>query len=192
MKKNYKQNNNKFIELFFTFAKIGLVTFGGGYAMLPILQREICDDKNWAQEEELLDYYAIGQVTPGIIAINTATFVGRKVAGNLGGIIATLGMVFPSLIIITLIATFFQEFAHLEMVQHALAGVRVCVVALIFHAVYGLAKKAVSSAELFFIFLLIIFLAFFMKINPIISVLTGAASGYILKSVKGSLKNDSN
>lgn len=182
-----KKEKNIFLQLFTSFAKIGVITFGGGYAMLPILQKEVCENKAWAREEELLDYYAIGQITPGIIAINTATFIGRKTAGWLGGVIATLGMVFPSLIIITLIASFFKEFAHLQIIQHALAGVRVCVVALIFHAVYGLAKKAIDSAELFMIFLLIVFMAFYMKINPVISVITGASIGYILMTVKRSL-----
>ena len=91
-------------DMFLTFAKVGVMTFGGGYAMLPILQREVVDSKGWATEEELMDYFAIGQCTPGIIAVNTATFIGQKNRGVLGGIIATLGLVFPSLVIITLLA----------------------------------------------------------------------------------------
>ena len=89
-------------ELFYTFAKVGVMTFGGGYAMLPILQREVVENKGWATEEELADWFAIGQCTPGVIAVNTATFAGRKVLGNIGGVAATLGVVFPSLIIISL------------------------------------------------------------------------------------------
>ena len=92
------------LELFLTFAKIGGFTFGGGIAMLPMLQKEIVEKKNWATQEELMDYYAIGQCTPGIIAINTATFVGYKQKGTIGGIVATLGMAFPSVVIITIIA----------------------------------------------------------------------------------------
>ena len=91
------------LELFLTFAKMGVMTFGGGMAMLPILQREVVDNKHWATEEELVDYYAIGQCTPGIIAVNTATFIGQKKGGAIGGILATLGVVFPSLIIISLL-----------------------------------------------------------------------------------------
>ena len=83
-------------ELFFTFAKVGVMTFGGGYAMLPILQREVVDNKHWATDEELTDYFAIGQCTPGVIAVNTATFIGQKNQGIIGGIVATLGVVFPS------------------------------------------------------------------------------------------------
>ncbi|MBQ7193984.1 MAG: chromate transporter, partial [Synergistaceae bacterium] len=89
-----------FADLFITFCRIGVVTFGGGYAMLPILQREIVENKKWGTDEELADYYAIGQCTPGIIAVNVATFIGRKIAGIPGGIVATLGVVFPSLLII--------------------------------------------------------------------------------------------
>ena len=100
---------NQLLDLFLTFARIGGLTFGGGYAMLPILQREVVEKRHWATEEELMDYYAIGQCTPGIIAVNTATFVGQGLAGSIGGIVATLGVVFPSLIIITVIAAFIQN-----------------------------------------------------------------------------------
>ena len=99
---------NIYLQLFLTFAKIGVVTFGGGAAMLPILQREVVENKHWATEEELVDYYAIGQCTPGIIAVNTATFVGQKLKGLSGGIFATLGMVFPSLVIISILAGLHQ------------------------------------------------------------------------------------
>ena len=94
----------KLVTLFLTFAKVGVMTFGGGYAMLPILQREVVEKKGWVTEEELADYFAIGQCTPGVIAVNTATFVGQKLAGVAGGIVATLGMVFPPLIIISTLA----------------------------------------------------------------------------------------
>ena len=118
---------NKLLDLFFTFARIGGLTFGGGYAMLPMLQKEVVEKRKWATEEEIMDYYAIGQCTPGIIAVNTATFVGQSTAGIAGGIFATLGVVFPSLIIITLIAAFLQNFAELAVVQYAFSGIRVCV-----------------------------------------------------------------
>ena len=109
---------NPYLDLYLTFARIGVCTFGGGYAMLPILQREVVENRHWATEDELMDYYAIGQCTPGIIAVNTATFVGQKTAGIAGGIIATLGVVFPSLIIITIIAAFIQNFSDLAIVQN--------------------------------------------------------------------------
>ena len=101
---------NIYLELFWTFAKIGVCTFGGGYAMLPILQRELVEKRGWATEEELSDYFAIGQCTPGIIAVNTATFVGHSRKGAAGGVVATLGLVFPCLVIIMLVAAFLQNF----------------------------------------------------------------------------------
>ena len=105
-------------ELFWIFAKMGAVTFGGGYAMLPIIQREIVEKRQWATEAEVMDYYAIGQCTPGIIAVNTSTFIGYKRKGIAGGFTATFGFVFPSLVIITIIAAFLQNFAHISYVAH--------------------------------------------------------------------------
>lgn len=127
-----------YVSLFFTFAKIGVCTFGGGYAMLPILQRELVDNKGWATEEELADYYAVGQCTPGVIAVNTATFVGYNRMGWLGGVVATLGVVFPCLVIIMAIAAFLSNFMHLDVVVHAFNGVRAGVVALILSSVLKL------------------------------------------------------
>ena len=115
---------SEYVELFLTFAQVGVCTFGGGYAMLPILQREVVEKKGWVTAEELADYFAIGQCTPGVIAVNTATFVGAKRKGSLGGVVATLGMVFPSIVIITLIAAFLRNFAHMPNLGHAFAGVR--------------------------------------------------------------------
>ena len=132
---------NFYVDLFLTFAKVGVCTFGGGYAMLPILQREVVEKKGWATEEELTDYFAIGQCTPGVIAVNTATFIGQKFRGNLGGTIATLGVVFPSLVIITLIAAFLTNFAEIP------------VVALIAVSVLKLGKSTVKDAPSLCIFL---------------------------------------
>ena len=134
---------NIYADLFLTFAKVGVMTFGGGVAMLPILEREVVQNKGWTTTDELTDYYAIGQCTPGIIAVNTATFIGNKTAGVLGGIIATLGIVFPSLVIITCIASFLATFADINIVQNAFAGIRACVCALILNASIKLTKKAV-------------------------------------------------
>ena len=134
---------NIYLDLFLTCAKVGVCTFGGGYAMLPILQREVVEKKGWATDEEITDYFAVGQCTPGIIAVNTATFVGRGQAGIAGGAVATLGLVFPSLVIIMVIAAFLQNFMHLEFVVHAFNGVRAGVVALIASSVIKLFKNAV-------------------------------------------------
>ena len=120
-----KEKIKQLFGLFGAFAVVGVTTFGGGYAMLPALQREVVEKRRWATEEEVMDWYAIGQCTPGVIAVNTATFVGQKQAGVWGGIFATLGVVFPSLVIIMIIAAFIQNFAHLPAVQNAFAGIRV-------------------------------------------------------------------
>lgn len=173
---------NKYLDLFFTFARIGGLTFGGGYAMLPILQKEVVEKRGWATEEELMDYYAIGQCTPGIIAVNTATFVGQNTAGILGGIIATLGVVFPSLIIISLIAAFLQNFADLAIVQNAFAGIRVCVCVLVFNAVMKLWKKSVIDKKTLVIFLIVMIGNFVFDLSPTIFVIFAGVSGIILKN----------
>ena len=170
------------VDLFVTFAKIGAVTFGGGYAMLPILQREIVENKHWGTEEELADYYAIGQCTPGVIAVNVGTFIGRKVAGNLGGVIATLGVVFPSLIIITLLAGVIQAYSSLEWVAHAFAGVRVCVCVLIFNAVIKLFAKAIIDAKTLGVYVLVLAGALFLDISPVVFVVLAGVAGVILKA----------
>ena len=131
-----------YVSLFFTFAKIGVCTFGGGYAMVPRLQAGLVDNRGWATEEELADYYAVGQCTPGVIAVNTATFVGYNRMGWLGGVVATLGVVFPCLVIIMAIAAFLSNFMHLDVVVHAFNGVRAGVVALILSSVLKLLKTS--------------------------------------------------
>ena len=173
------------LDLFFTFAKVGVMTFGGGYAMLPILQREVVEKKGWATEEELMDYFAIGQCNPGIIAVNTATFIGQKNKGIPGGILATLGVVFPSLIIISLLAGVIETFSHIALVQHALAGIRVCVCVLIFNAVVGLYKKAVIDLPTFIIFLLVAVGSYFTPLSPVVFVIAAAVVGIVLKVVGG-------
>lgn len=176
---------NILLDMFLTFAKVGVMTFGGGYAMLPILQREVVEKKHWATEEELMDYYAIGQCTPGVIAVNTATFVGQKNKGNLGGIFATLGVVFPSLIIISLLATVIEAFSHIVWVQHAFGGVRICVCVLIFNSVVKLYKKAVVDKATFLIFLIVTLGAFLTELSPVVFVVFAAVSGILLKTVGG-------
>ncbi len=144
------------LRMFLTFAKVGVMTFGGGYAMLPILQREIVEKHKWATDAELTDYFAIGQCTPGIIAVNTATFIGRKLKGIPGGIVTTLGVVFPSLVIITLIAAFLTNFAEIPIVRNALAGVNACVVALIASSVIKLGKTTLKNSPSVVIFLCVL------------------------------------
>ncbi len=168
--------------LFVSFAKVGVMTFGGGLAMLPMLQREIVERRGWASEEELTDYYAIGQCTPGIIAVNTATFVGQKQRGVVGGIVATLGMVFPSLVIITLAAAVLGNFAELPAVKNAFAGIRVCV--LIFNAAVKLWKKTVVDRPTLIIFAAVFAETVFTDLSPVLFVLLAACAGLTLKGLE--------
>lgn len=173
------------LELFLAFAGVGVMTFGGGMAMLPILQREIVEKRKWATDEELTDYFAIGQCTPGVIAVNTATFIGHKRRGVWGGIVATLGVVFPSLVIITLLAGLIANFAHFPWVQHAFAGIRVCVCVLIFNAVVKLWKSAVKDARGAVIFALVLALTLLTDLSPVLFVLSAALAGILLQSAGG-------
>ncbi|MDE6922616.1 MAG: chromate transporter [Oscillospiraceae bacterium] len=195
---------NILIDLFLTFARIGVCTFGGGYAMLPILQRELVENKTWATETELADYYAVGQCTPGIIAVNTATFVGRSQAGIAGGVVATLGLVFPSIAIIMVIAAFLQNFMHLEFVIHAFNGVRAGVVALIASSVIKLFKNAVMDWPTRVIYAVVLVLAGYGALfslpqgilgtvlgaatSPVFLVIAAGAAGLCVRAAKGGLK----
>ncbi|MGX6591741.1 chromate transporter [Cetobacterium ceti] len=169
------------LDLFFTFSKIGLFTFGGGYAMFPLLQKEIVEKKKWATTDELTDYCAIGQCTPGIIATNIATFVGEKKNGILGGIIATLGFIFPALIIIQIIAGFIENFTHLPLVQYAFSGIRVCVSILIFQTIINLSKKSLIDNFTKFIFLGVIIGSLFFNLSPILLIILAAILGITIK-----------
>ena len=164
-------------ELFYSFAKIGSFTFVGGYAMLPLIQREVVEKKHWATEEEIMDYYAVEQCTPGIIAVNTATFIGYYKKGIIGGIFATLGVIFPSIVIILLIATLLQNFSDLAIVQHALGGIRVAVCVLVLNAVIKLFKSGVKDFTGALIFCLALLLAFLQLIPTIVIIITAACLG---------------
>ena len=171
-------------NLFITFAKVGVMTFGGGMAMLPILQREVVQNKGWATDEELTDYFAIGQCTPGIIAVNTATFIGQKQRGVLGGVVATLGMVFPSLVIITALAGLITNFAHVAWVQHAFAGIRVVVCVLILNAVVKLWKSAVHDVWGALLFAAVLAATLLTSLSPVVYVLLSAVAGIVIQSLQ--------
>ena len=168
------------IELFIAFARVGAMTFGGGYAMLPIIEREIVDKRHWAELDEIMDYYAVGQCTPGVIAVNTATVVGYKLAGVPGGIAATIGVIFPSLIIITAIASVLTAFAEVPAVKSAFAGIRVCVCVLIFNSVTKLYKKAIVDKASFLLFVAVFVLAVLLDVSPVVFVIICAFAGIAL------------
>lgn len=175
-------------DLFWTFCKIGALTFGGGYAMLPLIQREIVENKKWSTEKEILDYYAVGQCTPGVIAVNTATFIGYKLKGIIGGIVATLGVIFPSIVIILIIATFLQNFADLAIVQSAFAGIRVAVVALIITTVVKLIKSSIKDYLGVIIAIIAFVISVFIGLSPVYVVIAAALTGFISKGLRGDKK----
>ena len=177
-------------ELFLTFMQVGGLTFGGGYAMLPILQREVVEKRNWATDEELTDYFAVGQCTPGIIAVNTATFVGQKQAGVLGGIVATLGIVAPSLVIISILAGFINTFAELAVIKNAFAGIRVCVCVLIFNAVCKLWKSSVKNKLALAIFAVVTLGSLFFDLSPVFFVVVAAVLGIALEQFAPAARKD--
>lgn len=174
------------VDLAWTFFKMGLFTFGGGYAMLPLLQREVVENKGWATEEQLLDYYAIGQSTPGIIAVNTASFVGYFQAGIIGAIAATLGLIAPSIVIILAVASILGRYMDLALLQHAFAGIRVAVSALVCVSVYRLGKVGiVDKITLAWTCLTFIAIAF-LNVSPLWLVLGSFIGGNLLGLVRKS------
>ena len=173
------------MNLFWAFCRIGGLTFGGGYAMLPMLQKEVVEKYKWATEEELLDYYAVGQATPGIIAVNTATFVGYKQRGIIGALFATSGVVFPSLIIIMAIAGLIDNFADIAIVQQAFSGIRVVVAVLILNAVIKLMKSSVSGVLGIAIFVITFIVAGILNISPVYVVIASALVGIFTKYRRG-------
>ena len=170
------------LDLFCAFFRIGLFTFGGGYAMLPLLQREIVEKKKWATEEEMLDYFAVGQCTPGVIAVNTATFVGFKEKKLSGAIFATLGIVSPSLVIITVIAALLSNFAHIAAVQNAFAGIRVAVCVLILNSIVKLWKKSVVDKFTFGVFLVVVLGSVLLShVSPVVFIVAAAVLGIVVR-----------
>jgi chromate transporter len=168
-------------EVFAVFFKIGALTFGGGYTMLPLLQKDVVERRHWTTNEELIDYYAISQSLPGIIAGNTAMLVGYK-RGKLPGLAAAaLGIACPSIIIILLIALFIQNFLELQVIQHAFNGIRVAVAVLIANTVVSMWKTGVKDKVCVLIFLAALLAFSFVKISPIFPVVAGALAGIAIK-----------
>ncbi len=172
------------LELTMLFFKIGLFTFGGGYAMLPLLQSEVVHKHGFLTEEELLDLYSIGQCTPGVIAVNVATFIGYKQKGIWGAIFSTAGMILPSLIIIILIAAVLSRFMHERYVAYAFAGIRICVVALIADIVYGLWKKNVKGCQNLAIFAGALILLAGLNFSAVWIVLIAAAAALVCEEIR--------
>ncbi len=174
----------KLLSIFWTFAKIGGLTFGGGYSMLPMLRRECIEANGWISEEELLDYYAIGQTTPGLIAVNTSILIGYKASRLSGALAAALGVVFPSVVVILIIAAALSGYMGLPAVEHAFAGIRVVVAAMILSAMLRQWRGAVKDKACAVIFAAALVALLFTGVSPVIIVLSAAAAGIVITFFK--------
>lgn len=169
-------------ELFVSFARIGVLTIGGGYAMLPMMQNELVERRGWATEEEMMDYYALAQCTPGAIAVNVSTFIGYRLAGVAGGVVATLGLVFPSLVIITVIAAFLGNISELPTVKNAFAGIRVAVAVLMVNSVIRLARTAIVDWKAAVLFAAVFIGSVFTDVSPVLYIVAAGIAGILLKT----------
>ena len=169
-------------ELFISFARIGVLTIGGGYAMLPMMQNELVERRGWATEEEMMDYYALAQCTPGAIAVNVSTFIGYRLAGVAGGVVATLGLVFPSLVIITVIAAFLGNISELPAVKNAFAGIRVAVAVLMVNSVIRLARTAIVDGKAAVLFAAVFSGSVFTAVSPVLYIVAAGIAGILLKT----------
>ncbi len=174
----------QYLDFYLTWFRIGLFTFGGGYAMLPMIEKEVIEKRHWTTEDEVMNYYAIAQCTPGVIAINVATFVGYFQKGVLGALACTLGVISPSIVIISLIAGALTAFSDLAAVQHALAGIRIAVCVLMSTSILKLFKKGVVDAGSGFIFLLILGFAAFSNISTVVLVVLSGVLGVVFCRLK--------
>lgn len=178
---------NKTAKLYLSWFKIGLFTFGGGYAMIPMIQKEVVDKHHWVTAEDVLNYYAISQCTPGAIAVNLSTFIGGKIDGFLGALAATLGVITPSIIIISIIATFLSNFSSLDVVKHALAGIQIAVCVLMFGAVKNLFKTSIVDIPSLIICLVAFLLAYFTNIPTVLLVILASVFGYVFYTYKNKI-----
>ena len=169
----------KLLQLFLTFFRIGLFTFGGGYAMIPLIQREAVEKHKWVSDDDILEVIAIAESTPGPIAINSATFIGYKVAGVFGSFFATLGVVLPSFIIILIISFVLREFQELKVVQYAFNGIRAGVLALVIKAWWTMYKKMPKIGLAYFIAIAAFVTTAILDINVLIVIVCAGVIGLV-------------
>ncbi len=173
-----------YFDLFISFCKIGALTFGGGMSMLPLLRRETVFKHAWAREEELLDWFAVSQCTPGIIAVNVSALIGRHVGGRKGALISAFGVVFPSFAAILVLAAFISNFSHLAWVRSAFAGVRACVCVLVLNAVIKLVRLAVVDPYTLVLYLLVFMGSAFLDVSPALFVLFSSGAGLLVRQLR--------
>lgn len=190
MENNKKLDWKMLWSLFVTFFKIGAFTFGGGYAMIPIIEREIVDGKGWISREDVVDMLAVSQSLPGVIAINSATFVGTKIGGFIGAVAATIGVVLPSIIIITIIAAFFMTFKDNPVVIKVFSGVKAATVALIAIAVIDIWGSSVKDYTGIIIAAVVFMLTGLLNVNAIYMIIGGIAAGLIITAFRRNAGED--
>ncbi|GHT68524.1 chromate transporter [Spirochaetia bacterium] len=178
----------EYFDLLFTFLKLGVLTFGGGYAMIPVVERELIKKRGWTDMDEVMNYYTIAQVTPGIIAVNLSTFIGYKRKGPLGGFLATVGFVLPGVVFITIIAICLSNFADLPAVQHAFTGIRVAVGALIVDTVIKMVKGAFKNWKALIIYVIAFVFSFVWSVSPVLLVVASGLTGLLVFRPKGESK----
>jgi len=174
----------QYLEYYLTWFRIGLFTFGGGYAMLPMIEKEVIDRHHWTTEDDVMNYYAIAQCTPGVIAVNVATFVGYFQKGVLGALVCTLGVISPSILIITAIAGVLSSFSDLAIVQHALSGIRIAVCVLMSTSILKLFKKGVIDAGAGLIFVAVLTLAVLSNLSTVVLVVASGVLGVFFSMIK--------
>lgn len=165
------------VKIFWSFFRIGLLTFGGGYSMLPMIRRETVEKHKWVSDEEVLQYFALSQSTPGIIAAKNATLIGCRIKGFWGGIVATAGVVLPSFLILLVIAMLLSKFMHLEIVAHAFNGIRIGVAALIVNVVIRLFKSFITDIATGLVFVAVFVGVAFLDLSPILAVVAALLFG---------------
>jgi len=170
----------EYAYIFWTFIKIGASVFGGGYAMIPVLERELIKKKGWLSLTEMMEYYTIAQITPGIIMINVATFVGCKRKGAMGGIVATLSVITPGILLMVIVSMFIERFAEYETVRHAFTGIRVAVCALILDTVIKLFRHSPPKKSGIVIFAVVLILSAVFSASPALLILGAGAAGFLL------------
>jgi chromate transporter len=174
----------EYLGLLLTFLKLGCITFGGGYAMIPVVERELIKKRGWITMEEVMDYYVIAQITPGIIAVNLSTFIGCKRKGVLGGTVATIGFVLPGVALIILAAFFIRNIEEYPVVIHAFTGIRIAMGALILDTVIKMVKGTFKDPIAIVIYIVAFALSFVWSVSPMIIVLGAGLAGFFAYSVR--------
>jgi chromate transporter len=170
----------EYLELLRAFIIVGATTFGGGYAIIPVIERELVKKRGWITMDEVLDFYTIAQITPGIIAVNIATFTGCKLKGVFGGALATIGLVLPGVCLMMIISVFLHFFAEYPIVQHALAGIRLAVCALILDTSIKLIKNFFKNYKSIIICIIAFTLSALFSVSPVYVILGAGLAGFLL------------